>query len=229
MNHWKCNLAVLTAIASTFVAGSLAIANEKADAPADEAGFVKLFNGENLDGWIGDTKGYQAVDGIILCKPGGKLFTAKEYSDFVFRFEFKLTPGANNGLGIRTPIQGDAAYVGMELQILDNTADKYKNLQPYQFHGSVYGLVPAKREFLKPVGEWNVQEVTAQGPKIQVVLNGETIVDTDLSKLEESEHTHPFSKHPGMHNKSGHIGFLGHGSVVEFRNIRIKDLSGASN
>ena len=197
-----------------------------ADKPKqDEKGFVQLFNGEDLDGWIGDTKGYLSEDGKIVCKPGGNLYTEKEYSDFVFRFEFKLTPGANNGLGIRTPPKGDAAYVGMELQILDDSSPKYKDkLQPWQYHASIYGLVPVKRGHQKPVGEWNVQEVTAIGPKIKVVLNGETVIDADLSKLEQTKDIHDFKKHPGMHNKKGHIGFLGHGSVVEFRNLRIKDL-----
>ncbi|MCR9115886.1 MAG: DUF1080 domain-containing protein [bacterium] len=196
---------------------------ESPQAKSDD-GFVALFNGKDLSGWIGDTKGYQTEDGRIICKPGGNLYTEKEYSDFVLRFEFKLTPGANNGLGIRTPTKGDAAYVGMELQILDDGADVYKNLQPWQFHGSIYGLVAPKKGFQKPVGEWNVQEVTANGSKIKIVLNGETIVDADLSKIEQTDDIHSLKKHPGMNNKKGHIGFLGHGSVVEFRNIRIKEL-----
>jgi hypothetical protein len=194
------------------------------DAASDESDFVSLFNGKDLTGWIGDTKGYVAEDGKIICRPGGNLYTEKEYSDFVFRFEFKLTPGANNGLGIRTPPRGDAAYVGMELQILDDTAEKYKNLRPWQFHGSIYGLVPVERGHQKPVGEWNVEEFTAIGPKIKVVLNGATVVDADLSKIEQTPDIHDLKKHPGMHNEKGHIGFLGHGSVVEFRNIRIKEL-----
>jgi hypothetical protein len=94
---------------------------------------------------------------------GGNLYTEKEYSDFIFRFEFRLTPGANNGLGIRTPLQGDAAYVGYELQILDNDAPVYAHLKPYQYHGSVYGIIPAKRGYQKPVGEWNSQEVWIRG------------------------------------------------------------------
>ena len=98
-----------------------------ADQPKDgEKGFVSLFNGKDLTGWIGDIKGYVIEDQKILCKPGGNLYTKNEYSDFVFRFEFKLTAGANNGLGIRTPTKGDAAYVGMELQILDDSAERYK-------------------------------------------------------------------------------------------------------
>lgn len=209
------------------IAGALCFPHlTHAEAPKQklEEGFVSLFNGKDLNNWVGDVKGYQVEDGKIVCKPGGNLYTEKEYGDFVFRFEFKLTPGANNGLGIRTPTKGDAAYVGMELQILDDTADKYKNLQPWQFHGSIYGLVPVKKGHQKPVGEWNVQEVTADGSKIKIVLNGETIIDADLSKIEQTDKIHSLEKHPGMKNEKGHIGFLGHGSVVEFRNIRIKEL-----
>jgi hypothetical protein len=194
----------------------------------DEDGFVSLFNGKDLTGWIGDTKGYVAEDGRIVCRPGGNLYTEKEYSDFVYRFEFKLTPGANNGIGIRTPAKGDAAYAGMEIQVLDDTADQYKNLHPYQFHGSVYGLVPAERGHQKPVGEWSAEEITAIGTRVKVVLNGATIVDADIAALKDSPEIHELAKHPGRLNKTGHIGFLGHGSVVEFRNIRIKDLGTAA-
>ncbi len=189
-------------------------------------GFVSLFNGKDLSGWVGNTKGYVAEDGRIVVHPelgGGNLYTEKEYSDFVFRFEFKLTPGANNGLGIRAPIEGDAAYAAMELQIIDNTHEKYKDLQPYQYHGSIYGVVAAKREFLKPVGEWNSQEVVAQGNRIKVILNGETIVDADLKEATQNG-TADHRDHPGLFNKSGRIGFLGHGDPLEFRNIRIKEL-----
>ncbi len=196
-----------------------------ATARAGEEGFVPLFNGKDLTGWEGDTKGYVAEDNMIVCRPGGNLYTAKEYSDFVMRFEFKLTPGANNGLGIRWPGKGDAAYAGMEIQILDDTSPKYAKLQPYQYHGSIYGVVPAERGHQKPVGEWNVQEVTAIGPHIKVVLNGVTIVDANLDEIKQTDKMHDLKKHPGLHNKSGRIGFLGHGSVVEFRNIRLKEIA----
>lgn len=192
---------------------------EKAD------GFVQLFNGKDLTGWVGDTTGYTAKDGKIVIYPdkGGNLYTAEEYDNFIFRFEFKLTPGANNGLGIRAPLQGDAAYVGMELQILDNTALIYRNLQPYQYHGSIYGVVPAKRGFLNPVGEWNREEVIADSRRITVKLNGTTIVDADIDEASKNG-TLDNRNHPGLKRTSGHIGFLGHGSYLEFRNIRIKEL-----
>ena len=193
-----------------------------------DEGFVELFNGKNLDGWIGNKESYRVENGYIVVDPsgggsGGNLLTEGEYGNFVFRFEFQLTPGANNGLGIHAPLEGDVAYVGKELQILDNTAEKYASLQPYQYHGSVYGVIPAKRGFLKPVGEWNVQEVTVNGPQIKVVLNGSIIVDGDLQEAAKNG-TLDKKDHPGLKRSTGHIGFLGHGDVVRFRNIKIKEL-----
>lgn len=194
---------------------------EKAD------GFVALFNGNNLDGWQGNKTDYYVENGELVVNPKngghGNLYTENEYSDFIFRFEFKLTPGANNGLGIRAPLKGDAAYVGMELQILDNSAPIYAKLKKYQYHGSVYGTIPAKRGFQKPVGEWNVQEVIVKGTKIKITLNGEVILDGDIAYAREHG-TKDGRKHPGLKRDKGYIGFLGHGSELFFRNIRIKDL-----
>ncbi len=190
-------------------------------------GFVPLFNAKDLTGWTGNMQSYVVRDGAIIIEParggGGNLYTAEEYGDFIFRFEFKLTPGANNGLGIRAPLSGDAAYAGMELQILDNTAQKYATLQPYQYHGSIYGVVPAKRGYLKPVGQWNCQEVIAKGPNITVTLNGMTIVDANIEEASTPE-TMDHRDHPGLKRASGHIGFCGHGDVVSFRDMRIKPL-----
>ena len=190
------------------------------------AGFAPLFNGRDMAGWTGNTTGYYAEDGKIICDPtkaGGNVYTSDQYGDFVFRFEFKLTPGANNGLAVRAPLGGDAAYQGMEIQILEDSHPKYAKLQPYQFHGSIYGIVPAKRDCLNPVGEWNVEEVTAKGRRITVKVNGKTIVDADLDKASTPE-TMDHRDHPGLKRTSGHIGFCGHGDYLEFRNIRIKSL-----
>jgi len=189
-------------------------------------GFTSLFNGKDLSNWAGNEHSYSVEDGSIVIRPadsGGNLYTASEYSDFIFRFEFKLTPGANNGLGIRTPMEGNAAYLGYELQILDNTAEVYAKLEPYQYHGSVYGIIPAKRGFLKPVGEWNSQEVFVKGDQIRITLNGTIIVDGDLQEASK-DGTADGLDHPGLQRSSGHIGFLGHGSLLWFRNIRIKEL-----
>ena len=195
------------------------------DQPAAE-GFVKLFDGKSLAGWQGSKDGYDIVEGAIVCKPkgGGNLYTEKEYSDFHLKFEFKLTPGANNGIGLRTPLQGDPAFVGLEIQVLDDSSDKYKDkLAEYQYHGSVYGVVPAKRGHLKPVGEWNSEEIILQGKQIKVILNGETIVDADLEKASTPK-TIDNREHPGLKRDSGYIGFCGHGAEVWFRNVQLKEL-----
>lgn len=189
-------------------------------------GFESLFDGTSLDKWIGNKKGYALEDSVIVTHPelgGGNLYTAEEYSDFEYRFEFQLTPGANNGLGIRTPTEGDAAYEGMELQILDNESPIYEKLKPYQYHGSVYGVIPAKRGYLKPTGEWNEQTVVVKGSKVKVILNGQVILDGDIKEASKNG-TADGRNHPGLMNTKGHIGFLGHGDVVRFRNIRIKKL-----
>jgi len=181
-----------------------------------------LFNGRDLAGWTGDTKGYVAEDRSIVCRPGGNLYTEEEFSDFRLYFEFKLTPGANNGIGIRAPLRGDAAYAGMEIQVLDDSSPEYKDLHPYQFHGSIYGVVPAKRGFQKPVGEWNTEEIIAKGKQVTVILNGTTIVDADIEKA-STPATMDGGQHPGLKREKGHIGFLGHDSVVWFRDIRIME------
>jgi hypothetical protein len=187
-------------------------------------GFEDVFNGTDFTGWAGPIDEYQVKDGAIMCRPGkgGTIYTKDEYSDFVARVEYKLPPGGNNGLAIRYPGKGDTAYVGMcEVQVLDDTAKQYANLDPRQYNGSVYGIVAAQRGYLRPVGEWNFEEVTVNGPTIRVELNGTVIVDTDVSKVTEYMAK---SAHPGKDNKAGHFGFAGHNDPVMFRNVQIKKL-----
>ncbi|MCC7495433.1 MAG: DUF1080 domain-containing protein [Fimbriimonadaceae bacterium] len=193
----------------------------------DEDGFTALFNGTDLSGWIGAVNGYEVQDGAIVCIPerGGKLLSERQYADFIFRFEFKLTPGANNGVGVRCPPEGDAAYNAMEIQVLDDTAEQYAKLQPYQYHGSVYGVAAARKGFQKPVGQWNSQEIKVVGRRVSVTLNGELVVDVDLDEAARPQ-TLDHKEHPGLANTKGHLAFLGHGTRVEFRNLRIKDLGG---
>ena len=197
--------------------------------PQADSGYTSLFNGQNFKGWTGDTAGYVIANGEIhsrIPEPGehlGNLFTAEEYDNFILRFEFKLTPGANNGLGIRAPLTGDAAYVGIELQILENTHEKWARLKPWQFHGSIYGVAAAKRGFQNLPGEWNQQEVLVDGRHIKVTLNGHVILDVDLDEVSR-DGTIDGNNHPGLDRVSGHIGFLGHGDEVAFRRIEIKPL-----
>lgn len=189
-------------------------------------GFVSIFNGKSLDGWIGAKETYQVQDGMIVSLPGkgGNMVTQKEYSDFVIRFEFQLTPASNNGIGLRIPLGAHAATQGMEIQILDEKDAKYRKLKPYQYHGSVYGVIPSKQGHLKPLGEWNQQEILCIGKQVTVILNGETIVNGNIQDAVKGGAMDD-REHPGVNRDSGHIGLLGHKTVVRFRNLRVKEIT----
>lgn len=222
-----------------------------------DEGFVTIFNGKDLTGWYGSTS--YGVDpkepGVLQCFPGqgsgGNLLTEKEYENFVLRFEFMMPENGNNGLGIRTPSpEVDAAYYGMcELQLLDDGGSLYYDsevkkdkLEPYQYTGSVYGVVPAKRDnvgkqidwkvgnfaaggsYLRKPGIWNFEEVKVIGSEIEVYLNGYLVTKADVSRFRGDGDTPDGRKHPGLHNRKGHIGWLGHGHNVKWKNIRIKEL-----
>lgn len=202
-------------------------------AAPDAEGFYTLFDGTDLDAWIGNKVGYTITDNQeIFVDPskGGKgdLYTAEQYGDFVLRFEFKLTPGANNGIGVRTPLNVNAAYEGFEIQVLEDTHSKYATLQPYQFHGSVYGVIPAKRGAQKPVGEWNTEEILMDGRHVKVTVNGKVIVDADLDEASKNG-TMDKKSHPGLKRTMGHISFCGHGDKLWYRNIKVKPIVRQSN
>lgn len=205
-------------------------------------GYEVLFDGTDLSKWVGDKVGYTAVNGCIEVSAGygdeKNLYTEQEYSDFILRFDFCFEKeGVNNGVGIRTPMGVDAAYYGMcEVQILDHDAPVYADLKPYQVHGSVYGIVPAKRIVHKPLGEWSSQEIKVVGDRVTVIVNGEVILDANVIKAckgnnvaPDGSDVNPYTvdgrNHPGLFNKKGHVGFLGHGSGLKYRNVRILDLS----
>ena len=204
-------------------------------------GFEMLFDGTNLDKWQGDLEGYIPVNGTIYVSANygstGNLYTKKEYRNFVYRFEFCfLREGVNNGVGVRTPMGVDAAYDAMcEVQILDHDAPMYANLREYQVHGSVYGVIPAKRIKHKPLGEWSTEEIRVEGDRIKVTVNGEVIVDGNIrtackghNVAPDGSGTNPYTvdhrNHPGMFNKKGYISFCGHGEELKIRNVRILDL-----
>ncbi|WP_339728386.1 DUF1080 domain-containing protein [uncultured Gimesia sp.] len=190
-----------------------------------QAGYTPLFNGQDLTGWTlkrANRKGYHVKDGKLVCPAdgGGFLFTEKQFGDFSLQFDFKLTKAANNGIAIRCPLVDQRpAYEGIEIQVLDNVGYP-KKLKPTQYHGSVYDVIPAKKGALKPVGEWNHEEIIYRGSEITVIVNGIIILKTDLSDIKDEK---VLAKHPGLHNKRGHIGLLGHGSHVEYKNIQIKE------
>lgn len=202
-------------------------------------GFKVLFDGKTMKHWTGNLTGYQMQEDFIYVTAQygteGNLYTKKQYSDFVLRFEFCFDKeGVNNGVGIRTPMNVDAAYEGMEIQILDHDAPKYSWLKPYQVHGSVYGIIPAKRITSPKLGEWNTEEIRAEGDHITVTVNGEVILDGNIREACQGHNIAPDGgknpytmdgkDHPGLFNKKGHIGFLGHGEGIKIRNVRVKEL-----
>lgn len=188
-------------------------------------GFKSLFNGKNLAGWwIGaNTKPVWGVDnGVIFCAGGGGgwLMTEEEYGDFELRFEYKMPLKGNSGVALRSPLKGDPAYAGMELQLIDDV--NWGKLEIWQHTGSIYNVVPAKTIKNKEIGQWNEFKVIAKGRQISVFQNGETLVDANLDEYVK-EHG---KKHPGIleTNKKGHIGFQSYNLRVEFRNIYLKAL-----
>lgn len=187
--------------------------------------FVSLFDGKTTEGWTpvaGKSGNWKVQDGLLVTQGegGGWLSTNGEYADFIVQLEYRTRPGGNSGVFIRSPRSGDPAYTGMEIQLLDDDDAQYKNLKPFQYTGSIYGVVAAKRGHTKKPGEWNSIAIEAKGPKIKVTLNGTVIVDADLT-----DHADAAAQHPGIKRDRGYIGLQSHSDVVEFRNIKIKDLS----
>lgn len=184
---------------------------------------VSLFNGRDLAGWTGP--GYVVEDGAIVCTPqGGNLVSERTFAHYRFDFEFKLPPGGNNGIGIHYPGHGDAAYTGMEVQVLDDSAAKYRDLKPEQFHGSLYSLVPAAQAPLKPVGEWNQESIVVRGDEVEVTVNGKVVTAAKLSDLNAK-----FPAHEGAKRRSGHLVLCGHGDRVAFRQLRVTEFPPAAN
>ena len=196
------------------------------DAPANKPpkGFTALFNGKDLTGWKvhnGKLESWDVEKGILFVKGGGGwLMTEKEYANFELRLEFKVPKGGNSGVALRSPMKGDPAYTGMEIQILDDKDPSYKGLQKWQATGSIYGVVPSSKVPTKPVGEWNSYRITCKGRQVTVELNGEKVVDADLDASVEKH----AKGHPGILRKAGHIGLQEHGGRVEFRNLYVKEL-----
>ena len=196
-------------------------------AARDADGFVEFINGKDLSGWKGAVENYEVKDGSVVCKQGkgGDLLTEDEYENFIIRFEFKLPPAGNNGIALRTPLGGHSSSDGLELQVIDSDGYNAQHtdapLLPYQFHGSLYNCVGAKHGYLRPVGQWNYEEVEVRGQKIKVTLNGTKILDVDIDSFDRSQIQHPPK---GLDNRKGHIGFAGHSDPVAYRSFKVKKL-----
>lgn len=183
-----------------------------------------LFNGSDLTGWQqigGKTGSWKTEDGILFTKGGGGgwLSTTAEYSNFLLELDFKLPPEGNSGVFLRAPHEGDPAYTGMEIQILDDYADKYAHLKAWQYTGSIYGVKAPSETASRKNGEWQHMAVLCSGPRIAVTLNGERVVDASLVDHMDKERTHP-----GLKRRKGYIGLQNHNTRVEYKNIRITEL-----
>jgi hypothetical protein len=195
--------------------------------PEAPAGFesVLRWTGKDLTGWRvnegGKMDDWGAEDGILFTKGsgGGWLMTEKEYANFEIRLEYKVPENGNSGVGLRSPLKGDPAYVGMEIQILDDGGSDYKNLRPAQYTGSIYDVVPPSKRVTRPAGEWNQMHITAQGRHVTIEVNGTTVVDANLD-----DYKNRADKHPGLLREKGHLGLQSHTDRVEFRNLYVKPL-----
>jgi hypothetical protein len=177
-----------------------------------------------LVGWqqIGGGQGAWRFENGVLYTDGGEggwLATLRPYDDFRLSLEFRVPPGGNSGVFLRAPLEGDPAYTGMEIQILDDSAPQWRDLAPYQYTGSIYGVQAPSERASRPAGQWQQVTITARGPRIEVVLNGRKIIDTSLDY-----YPYKVESHPGLVRTGGHIGLQNHGSRIEFRNLRIREL-----
>ena len=224
----------LVVAAAVFAQGARAAELPLVSPAEAKDGFVNIFDGKTLKGWVGlngSTADYYVKDGLLIAKDTSKehIFTEKEYANFILRLDIKLDSGSNNGVGIRTLVSKQPHIEGMEIQVLDDTSypcvkhGLLRELKEYQYHGSIYGVVPAKKGHQKPVGEWNEEEIRCDGRRVQVTLNGALIVDADLDKVQPIDG----HEHPGLTYAKGRIGLHAHGNFgaeVFFRNLRIKEL-----
>ena len=211
MRRFACGLA-LTILASAAIACGA------------DSEWKPLFNERDLSGWKavdGPMSSWKVADGLLYCSGGGSgwLSTTEEYANFEVELEFRVPPGGNSGVFLRAPHQGNPAFAGMEIQILDDRAPEYAKLQPYQYCGSLYGVSAPTTRASKPSGEWQKMHITCAGRRVRVELNGTPIVDANLDEHKDKE-----AEHPGIKRDKGYVGLQNHGTRLDFRNIRLRVL-----
>ncbi|MHC4495446.1 MAG: 3-keto-disaccharide hydrolase, partial [Planctomycetota bacterium] len=204
---------------------------------AAEDGFADLFGRDGLEVWKvsdwSDLRTPQKVKGAPWRLEDGVLYglnkrtwiiSPEQYGDFVLKLESKITRGSNGGIGLRFPPYGDPAYTAMEIQVVDHEVYYRGSSQPQQRTGSIYDEIAPSKDVVRPPGEWNSWEITARGSRVSIVLNGEKIIDADLSRETKARQ----QKGPALVKRplKGHIGFQNLNGSITLRNIRIKTLDG---
>lgn len=186
-----------------------------------------LFNGEDLSGWEGvggHTDDWHVEDGEIVLTGrseggAGWLATEKQYSNFELKLEFLLYEGGNSGVFVRAPKSGNPAGEGIEIQLLDDYADKHANLNNYQYCGSVYGVAGPSERVTKQPGEWQSMHIHMNNGHVWIAINGERVVETNLD-----DHLDKAEQWQGIVRRVGHIGLQSYGERLRFRNIEVREL-----
>ena len=210
------------------------VAQDNALTPEEkEQGWVLLFDGATLDGWqTSDQKDSQKgpEDGAINPHGTGHymLIHKRQWRDCVLKLDFKLSPGCNSGIFLRTfpltPLPNwDVGYNGLEVALDDTKTAGYTD------SGALYDLARPVKNAMKPVGEWNSIEITNKDNWIHVVLNGEPVNSVDLSKFTKPNTRpdgtpHKFDKTLHDHPRQGYIGLQDHGGNCWFKNIKLLPL-----
>ena len=198
--------------------------------PAPPTGFLSLFNNKDLTGWKvydGKPESWQFKDGAISCVApgGGWLQSLEQYCDFELRLEYRLSAGGNSGVCLRFPGQGNPSLDGLEIQLLDDRAEKYKSVQAQQATGSLYFVAaPQVRDVARAAGEWNQCLFRCVGDQLQVTINDQRVNEIDLGQL-SSKATDP-ARHPArVRSPMGSIALQSHSTRVDFRHVHISDLT----
>ena len=211
----KQSVVALGSVLALFILVAAGYAAKDAD-----KGFVEMFNGKDLTGW--QTTGNWVVEegNVVTLKPrpgesgwrrfNAYLATERAYGDFILDLEFKFNKAGNSGVFMRIGDLKDPVNSGFEVQILDTHGKK--EVGSHDCGGVINTQAPSKN-MVKPAGEWNRYTITMQGNRLQVVLNGEQIIDLDLSQT-------------GLKDRpaKGYIGFQDEAEEVWYRNVRIKEL-----
>lgn len=203
---------------------------------AEPNGFVSLFNGQDLSGWLtGPDNAWVVEEGVITLRRemDGKehnadyLWAKETYGDFVLDLECKIPDRANSGIFLRTSDLKDPVYTGIEVQVANSYGRE--TLSRTGTAGAVYDCLAPTKNTVREPGQWNHFRITCQGSRIRIQLNGEQILEMDLNQW-----TQPNRNPDGSNNKfpkplkdfarKGHVGLQDHGRPVWYRNIKIKKL-----